>query len=103
MLGCDSERDREKLKEDEKHFHDVAQGQIDALQWQIDDATATRIFDDGTTAGLDRYLTFRKCHEQPPTHEANKRCALPFRHAWQKPKPRKTRGRLKQKLNGDIR
>ena len=49
---------------------------LDRLQWQIDDKTATRIFDDGTEAGLNRYDTFRKCHEEPPAKEANKKtCA----------------------------
>lgn len=73
-FGCGS--GRTKLQEDEKQFHATLQAQQDAAQWKLDDAVATGLFDDGTTAGVSRYLTFRKCHEEPPAHEPNKRtCA----------------------------
>jgi hypothetical protein len=76
LTGCESEQDRAKLDADIQHAHDVGQAQIAYLQWQIDDEVASRIFDDQTKVGLNLYLTFRKCHESPPTHEANwKTCA----------------------------
>jgi hypothetical protein len=75
LAGCES--NSAKLQEDERQFHAVAQGQVDALQWKLDDATAARLFDDGTQAGIDRYMMFRKCHEEPPKKEANKiACAV---------------------------
>jgi hypothetical protein len=74
LTSCES--NSAKLQEDERQFHAVAQAQVDAQQWKLDDATATRLFDDGTQAGIDRYMTFRKCHEEPPTKDANKKaCA----------------------------
>jgi len=76
LTSCDS--NSAKLQEDERQFHAVAQGQVDALQWKLDDATAARLFDDGTQAGIDRYVMFRKCHEEPPKKDTNKKaCAVP--------------------------
>jgi len=75
LTGCDSGRDA-KLQEDERNLAAVVKGQQDMLQWRLDDAVASQLFDDGTQAGANRYLTFRKCHEEPPTHDANKKvCA----------------------------
>jgi hypothetical protein len=75
LVGCDS-GSAAKLQADQAHFEATAQAQIDNLQWKVDDATAAEIFDDGTDVGMNRYLTFRKCHEEPPSHAANKKiCA----------------------------
>jgi hypothetical protein len=69
LAGCNSGRDA-NLQEDKRNFDAVAKAQQDQLQWKLDDAVATGIFDQS------HYLTFRKCHEEPPILDANKKvCA----------------------------
>jgi hypothetical protein len=69
LTGCDSQR-AARLQEDQRNFDAVVKAQQDGLQWKLDDAVAVGMFDEG------HYLTFRKCHEAPPTHAANKKvCA----------------------------
>jgi hypothetical protein len=75
VSGCDSDHDA-KLAAAQKHFEDVANAQQDALQWKLDDATAVGLFRSDADGGVRRYLAFRKCHEEPPTQDANKKvCA----------------------------
>jgi hypothetical protein len=60
-----------QVKEDEARFQETVKAQEDALQWKLDDEVASQIF----TTESD-YLTFRRCHEHPPTLATNqKRCA----------------------------
>lgn len=67
--GCDSSNDA-RLQAAERDFHARLKSQEDAVQWKLDDAIAVQIFD------ARRDLVFRKCHEEPPTHDANKKaCA----------------------------
>jgi hypothetical protein len=82
LVGCDSGRDAAKLQEDERNLATVAQAEQDGLQWKLDDAVAVGIFDES------HYLTFRKCHEEPPTHDANRKvcAALQARVAKQEAK-----------------
>ena len=75
LLGCES-RPSPGYEDAKRTFDETAKAQLAELQWKLDDTVAAQIFDDGTTAGLNRYLTFRKCHEEPPTRDANKKvCA----------------------------
>jgi hypothetical protein len=69
MTGCESGQDV-KFQQAQRHLADTAKAQLDGLQWKIDDEVATHIFSES------RYLTFRKCHEEAPTHLANQKlCA----------------------------
>jgi hypothetical protein len=81
VAGCDSGPDA-KLQEAQRNFTATVKAQEDGLQWKIDDDVAVGIFDES------RYLTFRKCHEEPPTHDANKKvcAALQARVAKQEAK-----------------
>jgi type IV secretory pathway VirB10-like protein len=72
FAGCDTGHDA-KLQEDMRNLDAVMKDQLDESQWKLDDAVATGIFDES------HYLTFRKCHEEPPTHEANKRACVDLR------------------------
>lgn len=72
IAGCDSGHDAQVL-EDQRQFQATVQGEVAAEQWKLDDAVASRIFDDGTGAGVNRYLTFRRCHDEPPAKESNKK------------------------------
>jgi hypothetical protein len=75
LLGCES-RPGSGYENAKRNFDDVVKAQHAELQWRLDDEVAAQIFDDGTRLGLNRYLTFRRCHEEPPTRDANKRvCA----------------------------
>jgi hypothetical protein len=70
LAGCDSGQDA-KFQEAQRNFTATVKAQQDELQWKIDDAVASSgIFDES------HYLTFRKCHEYPPSQDANKKvCA----------------------------
>jgi hypothetical protein len=72
FTGCDSAKDQAKLKEAERNLNSTIKNNLDALQWRIDDATAVHVFENGSQSGVNRYLAFRKCHEEPPTHDKNK-------------------------------
>jgi hypothetical protein len=75
VSGCDSDHDV-KLAAAQKNFEEVTKAQTDALQWKLDDATAVGLFRSDADGGIRRYLAFRKCHEEPPTHDTNKKvCA----------------------------
>ncbi|MCU1320748.1 MAG: hypothetical protein JWM43_397 [Acidobacteriaceae bacterium] len=68
LTGCDS--GQAKIQADERNFAEVGQAQQDKFQWRLDDAVAVGIFTES------RYLTFRKCHEEPPAQPTNKKvCA----------------------------
>jgi hypothetical protein len=68
LTGCDL--GQAKIQSDERNFAEVLQAQQSKLQWRIDDAVAVRLLTEN------RYLTFRKCHEEPPAQLANKKvCA----------------------------
>lgn len=76
LTGCNSAKEDAEFQEAKRNFDRTTKDSLDALQWRLDDATAVGLFNDGTRAGVNRYLTFRKCHEEPPTHDKNKRvCA----------------------------
>jgi hypothetical protein len=69
LTGCDSGRDA-KLQEDQRDVNATMKAQQDDLQWRLDDAVAAGIFDEI------HYRTFRKCHEEPPAHDANKKACI---------------------------
>lgn len=76
LTGCDSGADV-KFHKDERNLAQVEKTEVDSLQWRLDDSIAADLFDDNTKAGMNRYLAFRKCHEEPPTRQANKKiCAF---------------------------
>jgi hypothetical protein len=54
----------------------VAKAQQDSLQWDLDKATAQGLFwrySDAPPEPTHTYEMFMRCHEEPPTHEANKK------------------------------
>jgi hypothetical protein len=58
----------------------VAKAQLGGLQWDVDKATAQGLFwrdySDAPPEPTHTYEVFIRCHEEPPTHEANKKvCA----------------------------
>jgi outer membrane murein-binding lipoprotein Lpp len=76
FVGCETEQHKEQVAADQKHLADTIKGVNDDLQWKLDDATATRIFENDKDA-VGNYMKFRKCHVEPPTNEANKKvCAV---------------------------
>jgi hypothetical protein len=80
VAGCNSQANQARLAEDQRAFQQVARSEIDGLQWKIDKATAEHIFyryySDAPPEPTPAYDTFIKCHEEPPTHDANKKvCA----------------------------
>lgn len=75
--GCESQASKDAKLADALKAQDVAfRGTMDNLQWKLDDTTAVGLFRTDADGGVKRYLAFRKCHEEPPTHDANKKvCA----------------------------
>ena len=81
LVACGSHIDRAKLAEDRQHFDATVAGIDSDLQWRLDKATAeslwVRRYSDAPDVVTANYYMFVKCHEEPPTHEANKRaCAV---------------------------
>jgi len=72
FVGCNSRRDA-NLEQAQRNLAAIIQAQQDRLQWQLDDAVAARLFGDS------QYLTFRKCHEDPPSHAANQKVCATLR------------------------
>lgn len=75
--GCESQANKDaKLAAAIKESDDTGNRILADLQWKLDDATAVGLFRTDADGGVKRYLAFRKCHEEPPTHDANKKvCA----------------------------
>jgi hypothetical protein len=75
--GCESQASKDaKLAAAIKESDDTGKRILADLQWKLDDATAEGLFRTDADGGVKRYLAFRKCHEEPPTHDANKKvCA----------------------------
>lgn len=79
LAGCDAGHDA-KFREDQSNFAAVVKGQQNDLKWQVDKATAQKLFwrsySDAPSEPTRDYEVFLKCHDAPPTHEANRRmCA----------------------------
>jgi|GraSoiStandDraft_43_1057313.scaffolds.fasta_scaffold697035_2 outer membrane murein-binding lipoprotein Lpp len=75
IVGCESEQHKAQVAADMKHLDDTIKSVEADAQWRLDDETATHVFEHDTNA-VDNYMKFRKCHEEPPTNEANKKlCA----------------------------
>lgn len=67
VMGCDSKAKQQKLAADEAAFHAALQAQTDALQWDLDQATADSIFvrhySDASDEPTKKWLTLRHCHD----------------------------------------
>ena len=75
IIGCESEQHKEQVAADMKRLDDTVKGVQADEQWKLDDETATHVFENDTNS-VDNYMKFRKCHEEPPTTEANRKvCA----------------------------
>jgi hypothetical protein len=75
LIGCESEQHKAQVAADMKNLSDDSKGVLAALQWELDDEYAQRVFANDEHS-VENYMTFRKCHEEPPTKEANKKvCA----------------------------
>jgi hypothetical protein len=79
FTGCETGRDA-KLQEDERNLADVAKAQQDGLHWDLDKAMAQglfwRYYSDAPPEPTHSYEVFIRFHEEPPTHEANKKVCV---------------------------
>lgn len=75
LIGCESEQHKAQVAADIKQLNDVSKGVVADAQWKLDDEFATHVFENDEHS-VENYMAFRKCHEEPPTKEANKKvCA----------------------------
>jgi len=71
-VGCDSKPSYEPSSAVVEQTADV-QATAAREQWELDQLFAPEVFQGHT----DNFLTWRKCHSEPPTKEANQRvCAV---------------------------
>ncbi len=97
VSGC---QDRSaQLAADQQNFKAVAEAQSAELQWKLDDATAVSIFRTDADGGDRRYLAFRKCHEEPPTHDANKKACAALQYLVAKAEARAQAQTAKEKAS----
>ncbi len=91
LAGCNADHEA-KLRDDQSNFAAVVKGQQDGLQWDVDKATAQKLFwryySDAPPEPTRDYEVFLKCHDAPPTHDANRQmcAALQARVAKQEAK-----------------